>query len=103
MEIKETAITIDHDDGTIRVDTTSRKVATRLKRVGFEALGKVLGPYSSWTGVEGQILFRKKPGPRTVSMEPVSSGSPWRGLYQRTLNVPAEGPTSTSVGRCSLR
>ncbi len=60
--MKETAITIDHDSGRVRVDTTSRKVATRLKRQGFVPFrGEPLGSYSSWSGVDGQISFRKPP------------------------------------------
>ncbi len=60
--MKETAITICHETGRVRVDTTSRKVATRLKRQGFAPYrGEPLGSYSSWVGIDGQISFRKPP------------------------------------------
>ena len=35
-EIVETGITLDHDEGTIDVSIRSRKIAHRLKSLGFE-------------------------------------------------------------------
>ncbi len=60
--INETAITIDHDDRRIRVDTTNRAVMSRLKKMGFKGLSEEdFGPYSSWEGVDGQVTFRQLP------------------------------------------
>jgi len=59
-EIKETAITIDHETGRVRIDTTSNRVKHRLKSLGLKEITKQrLGPYSSWVGDEKNVRFAK--------------------------------------------
>ncbi len=58
----ETAITVDHETGRVRVDTTLKRYKGQLQRAGFKGLVEDLGPYSSWEGTQEQIpptLFRK--------------------------------------------
>ncbi len=64
--VKETAITIDHENGIAIVDTTARRVATRLSKLGFEEITEQPknSPYRSFRGPEEYVSFRR---PRRVS------------------------------------
>ncbi len=46
MEIQETAVTVDFELGTMRVDTTMKGVRSRLLKCGFKDISKSedLGP-----------------------------------------------------------
>ena len=55
----ETAITVDHDLGECRVDTTMRGVASRLVTRGFVEVTKAnSAPYRRFVGQARQISFR---------------------------------------------
>ena len=63
--IYETAITIDHEDGTCRVDTTVRGIASMLVRARFEEVTKpASAPYRRFVGKADQIRFRRPKGQR---------------------------------------
>ncbi len=73
--IHETAITIDHEDGTCRVDTTKRGLATTLTRAGFKELGDSRSlPYRRFLGNADQVRFRKG-----KSQRPNLKGKPFPG------------------------
>ncbi len=63
--MNETAITIDHETGRVRVDTTLKRYRTQLEKAGFKEITKgSLNGYSSWEGDQIQLartLFRKGP------------------------------------------
>ncbi len=62
--VSETAITIDHDTGRVRVDTTSKRYQGQLEKAGFKRIQEDLGGYTSWEGSKEQVartLFRKGP------------------------------------------
>ena len=60
-EIIETAITIDHETGRVRVDTTARRIKSKLERCEFERIkDEQLGPYFSYVGDSRQITFRNR-------------------------------------------
>ena len=56
----ETAITISHEDGTCRADTTMRGIAAMLLRAGFQEVTKpTSAPYRRFVGQADQVRFRK--------------------------------------------
>lgn len=58
-EIKETAVTVDHDLKTCLVDTNSKGMASKLKRLGFKLLNSEKShPYWRFSGTARQISFR---------------------------------------------
>ena len=63
--MNETAITIDHETGRVRVDTTLKRYRSQLEKAGFKEITKAsLNGYSSWEGDQIQMartLFRKGP------------------------------------------
>jgi len=64
----ETAITIDHDAKTMRIDTTVRGVASMLRRSKFtEVTTKSSQPYYRFTGNADQIRFRKPKAERRAA------------------------------------
>lgn len=64
----ETAITIEHEDGIMRVDTTVTSVATALERAGFIEKTKANSrPYRRFLGQADQIRFRKPKGHRKTT------------------------------------
>jgi len=64
----ETAITIDHEDGLMRVDTTVTSIATSLQRAGFTEVTKPSSrPYRRFLGQADQIRFRKQKGQRKTT------------------------------------
>ena len=60
-EIIETAVTWDHELGTIRVDTRRKKIAHRLKSIGMKKIQGLNG-YWSFEGSDSEfgITFRKR-------------------------------------------
>ncbi len=60
--MKETALTIDHDTGRIRADTTSKRMRSLFIRAGLRDISKTadLGPYWSFEGDESQIRIAKR-------------------------------------------
>jgi len=59
-EIRETAILIDHDHSTVKVDTNVRGMVSRLVRAGFaETTTKESAPYRRFTGTIKQVGLRK--------------------------------------------
>lgn len=60
VDIRETAILIDHDREEVRVDTNNRGFAGRLIRMGFKEVTRSNSdPYRRFTGGVKQISFRK--------------------------------------------
>lgn len=56
----ETAITIDHDENTCRIDTTMRGVASKCLRMKFREVTKPnSAPYRRFVGLDDQIKIRK--------------------------------------------
>ena len=56
----ETVVVVDHETGTMRVDTTREGIAGQLRRKGFIEVTKSNSkPYRRFTGEEGQLSFRK--------------------------------------------
>lgn len=81
--IYETAITIDHEDDVMLVDTTVASMATQLRRCGFIETTKASShPYRRFRGNADQFRFRKPKGQRSVGgaakqrMENARSGRP---------------------------
>jgi len=63
--IYETAMTIDHELGTMLADTTVKSIATQLLRAGFEEVTKLTSaPYRRFVGKADQIRFRRPKGQR---------------------------------------
>ncbi|HEX7549738.1 MAG TPA: hypothetical protein VF579_04120 [Candidatus Methylomirabilis sp.] len=63
----ETAITIDHEAGIMRVDTTLVGMATALLRAGFtETTDPRSRPYRRFRGAADQVRFRKPKAQRTL-------------------------------------
>ncbi len=66
--MNETAITIDHETGRVRVDTTLKRYRHQLEKAGFKEITAChkasLNGHSSWEGGQIQMartLFRKGP------------------------------------------
>ena len=71
----ETAITVDHEDGVMTVDTTMRGMATALLRAGFREITKPdAHPYRSFLGQADQLRFRKPKGQRSARGRPFKQG-----------------------------
>lgn len=86
----ETAITIDHEDGLMRVDTTVTSMATALQRAGFTETTKPSSqPYRRFIGQADQIRFRKAKGFRHVG------GAAAQKMAARTTAA-VENPTQIS-------
>ena len=65
--IYETAITIDHEDDVMLVDTTQAGIASALLRCGFTETTKPTSrPYRRFRGLADQIRFRLPKGLRPV-------------------------------------
>lgn len=63
----ETAITIDHEEDLMLVDTTVRGVASQLLRAGFtETTTPAAWPYRRFQGQADQLRFRRPKGQRTL-------------------------------------
>ena len=63
----ETAITIDHEDDLMLVDTTQAGIASALLRCGFTETTKLNSrPYRRFRGFADQIRFRQPKGLRPV-------------------------------------
>lgn len=60
--MRETAITIDHDSGRIRADTTSKRMRSIFLRAGLTEITKSaeLGPYWSFEGPESLIRVGRR-------------------------------------------
>ena len=60
--MKETALTIDHDTGRVRADTTSKRMRSLFIRAGLKDISKSanLGPYWSFEGDEAHIRIAKR-------------------------------------------
>lgn len=66
--IHETAITIDHEGGTMLVDTTQAGVASQLLRCGFTEITTTGGrPYRRFKGAADQLRLRGPKGNRKPS------------------------------------
>ncbi|MDZ4342190.1 MAG: hypothetical protein U1E51_07090 [Candidatus Binatia bacterium] len=60
-EIRETAITIDHEDGICLVDTTEAWLAVRFRKLGFQEITrKDSGRYFRFKGEARQIRWGRK-------------------------------------------
>jgi hypothetical protein len=76
----ETAITIDHETGIMRADTTVQGVASQLLRAGFtETTDPRSRPYRRFRGAADQLRFRKPKGQRKL-----------RGVARRRLESLSE-------------
>lgn len=65
--IYETAVSIDHETGECRVDTTREGIAAQLRRAGFlEVTQENSKPYRRFLGEADQIKFRKPKSVRTA-------------------------------------
>ena len=63
--IYETAITIDHEDGVMLVDTSVTGVASQLLRAGFAEVTEGRShPYRRFRGAADQLRFRRPKGQR---------------------------------------
>lgn len=88
----ETAITIDHEDGIMRVDTTVTSVATSLQRAGFiEKTKPNSKPYRRFIGQADQIRFRKAKGQRKTTS----------GSFGSTLRTRPKGENPTQISPIS--
>ena len=62
-EIRETAVTIDYDEGVTLVDTTQQRVATYLKRRGFtETTKSSSAPYRRFRRETVSLAFPNRTG-----------------------------------------
>lgn len=90
--IFETAITIDHETGEMRVDTTREGVASYLRRMQFREVTKESSkPYRRFIGEADQIRFRKPKAQR-----------PARGFGRKCepgIATPASVPEKRNHGR----
>ncbi|MDP2735634.1 MAG: hypothetical protein Q8P12_05510 [bacterium] len=60
-EIRETAVTVDYEDGVCLVDTTESWLAVRLRKLGFqETTRKDSGRYFRFRGEARQIRWGRK-------------------------------------------
>ena len=65
--VYETALTIDHKDDVVWVDTTVKAIATQLIRAGFREVGDERAlPYRRFRGQADQVRFRLPKGQRKV-------------------------------------
>ena len=67
--IYETAVTIDHEEGCMLVDTTVTAMATQLARCGFQEVTRPKSrPYRRFRGLADQLRFRKPKTERVKSL-----------------------------------
>lgn len=65
--IYETAVTIDHETGEARVDTTRVGIASRLKRCKFQEVTREDSkPYRRFIGQADQVTFRRPKAERVA-------------------------------------
>ncbi len=80
--VYETVITIDHETGECRVDTSMRGIATELRRRGFKDITRPeSAPYRRFVGQADQIKFRPpkgKPASNWGGGKTSAWKSPWR-------------------------
>ena len=82
----ETAITIEHEDGTCRVDTTVRGIASMLVRARFDEVTKpTSAPYRRFVGKADQVRFRRPKGQRITAKAAASRAEGLRKARQAKL------------------
>ena len=80
ITIRETAITLDHDLGECRVDTSVRGIGSKLVKLGFiEVTKENSAPYRRFVGQVDQVAFRKVKGKRRAAPEGAKFGRKTRG------------------------
>jgi hypothetical protein len=66
--IWESCITIDHEENTLRLDTTVTSVATAARRAGMrEITTDTSKPYRRFIAMADQVRFRRPKGQRRVT------------------------------------